>query len=527
MGRNARRDAGRSNVDVRANTQMDELNARTQQALAELEIANSHLSFCTVALEAIAAGMVVADATAPSIPIIFASRPFLLLTGYSEEEVVGRNCRFLQGPETDPQVVSQIREAVRSGSPFSGQILNYRKDGTPFWNYLRILPIRDTDGKLTHFVGVQTDITSRVQAETKLRESDERFQLIANAIEDVFWLYSSDLKTAIYVSQAYETIWGRPLEEVYQSPDSFLHAVHPDDLEIVKEALSKMTMENWCIDFRIVHPNGSIRWIRDRGFPIYGDQGQIRYMACVASDITQRKMAEQKAQEAERLATIGKLAAFVVHEINNPLSAAFSAAQAAISTENHASSSDYLRECLETVVKSIRRCNQIVTNVLWLSRQQPSEKSLQDVNLVVTRACEFVRAQAAQNRVAIQLDLADQFKAMMNAAEFEQVMINLLSNAMEASGPNSTIKVRTYRASDAVCIDVSDNGRGMTQEQQRHIFEPFYSARPNGMGHGLGLSIVHEIIQNHGGRIDVVSEPDKGTVFTIRLNAQQPNSDPK
>ncbi len=127
-----------------------------------------------LALGAAAEGITIADLRQPDEPIVYANDGFARLTGYAVEEVLGRNCRFLQGEETDPEAVARLRRAVRNGEGCTVDILNYRKDGQPFWNRLAITPVRDEDGALTHYVGIQSDITARKRAEEELAEANRR-----------------------------------------------------------------------------------------------------------------------------------------------------------------------------------------------------------------------------------------------------------------------------------------------------------------------------------------------------------------
>ncbi len=122
------------------------------------------------ALESTAEGVVISDCTQPGMPIIYVNKAFTDVTGYSSDEVVGYNCRFLQGPETDPETKQTIRKAIAAESSCLVEILNYRKDGTEFWNRLSITPVQNEDGKTTHFIGVQSDITRRRMAEEMLQK---------------------------------------------------------------------------------------------------------------------------------------------------------------------------------------------------------------------------------------------------------------------------------------------------------------------------------------------------------------------
>jgi two-component system cell cycle sensor histidine kinase/response regulator CckA len=125
------------------------------------------------AIQAVVGGLIISDATRPDQPIIYTSPGFERLTGYTGSEVAGRNCRFLQGPETDPQAVAVVRDAIRTARPCDVEFLNYRKDGTPFWNHLQISPVQDDAGRVTHFVGVQSDVTGRRKLENQFRQAQK------------------------------------------------------------------------------------------------------------------------------------------------------------------------------------------------------------------------------------------------------------------------------------------------------------------------------------------------------------------
>lgn len=142
-------------------TQRDVTEKRAQQAQTRLQSA---------AIEAFDFGCIIVDARAEDMPIVYANQGFTKLTGYTREEVLGTNCRFLQGGDTDPQSRAAIGEALARGQRFDSELLNYRKDGTPFWNHMRIAPVRDANGEVTHFVGIQTDVTHRRQREARLTE---------------------------------------------------------------------------------------------------------------------------------------------------------------------------------------------------------------------------------------------------------------------------------------------------------------------------------------------------------------------
>jgi sigma-B regulation protein RsbU (phosphoserine phosphatase) len=160
------------------------------------------------ALEVASEGFVIADARRPGVPLIYANQGFERITGYSIAEVMGRNCRFLQGPDTDPGASAEIRAALAESRPCLVEILNYRKDGTPFWNRLSITPVRDAAGEVTHFIGVQSDISARRHAEDALRRSKAALE--------------QDMRLAARVQQAL-----LPPRDVAAGTLRVAHAYHP------------------------------------------------------------------------------------------------------------------------------------------------------------------------------------------------------------------------------------------------------------------------------------------------------------
>ena len=170
-------------------------------------------------------GIVISDASTPDAPIVYVSPSFERLVGYSAEEILGTNCRMVQGPGTDPETVKQIAISLQQGKVFQGEILNYRKDGTPFWNFLRIAPIRDKSGKVTHHVGTQSDVTELHRA--REREHDLR-DTVAHA---------SRVRTvaALGASLAHEV--NQPLAAIIANAEAALRFLDARNLDEVREAL--------------------------------------------------------------------------------------------------------------------------------------------------------------------------------------------------------------------------------------------------------------------------------------------------
>ena len=225
--------------------------------------------------------------------IVYASDSFCENTGYARAEVLGRTPCFLQGPRTDRGELDRIRAALEAEEPVRAELLNYRKDGTPFWVEMSIMPVTDAAGRCTHFTSIQRDVTERKARREALAESVARFREIADTITQVFWVHEPD-GTLRYVSPAFEEIWGRSCEALNANPRLWFDAVHPDDRERLRgQFASELTPEGHDLTYRVVRPSGEVRWVRSRGYPSFGKDGEVRRIIGVAEDITERKRAEK------------------------------------------------------------------------------------------------------------------------------------------------------------------------------------------------------------------------------------------
>jgi len=216
----------------------------------------------------------------------------LEMLGYTRDEMVGHYMwEFNVEAET---IRRQVLEKLEGSKP-PGQDLERiyrRKDGTTFPVLIKDRLILDEQGKITGIRCTIQDITDRACAQERLRESEERFRQLAENIREVFYVYEEGIPR--YVSPAYVEIWGRPPQSLYEDPKSFLETVHPEDRDHVKQSLEKKSQQEVEVVYRIVHPDQSIRWIKDRSFPIGDDSGRTHRIVGIAADITDLKLGEEK-----------------------------------------------------------------------------------------------------------------------------------------------------------------------------------------------------------------------------------------
>jgi len=280
------------------------------------------------AITASPSGIVISDFTAADCPIIYCNPAFEKLTGYSQEEVLGRNCRILQGEDTDSEELARIRNAIAQNTDCTVTLKNYRKDGSYFWNKLSISPVRDREGRLTHFIGIQTDITKRKQSEDALRESEARYRLLADHATDLISHHSDD-GTYLYASPASRQLLGYEPEELIGK--SVYELIHPEDLEFTRQQFfmlrNRQDLINGCqvsgvgcremkpaetrnlkpetCCYRIRCRNGEYIWFESTCHGLKNQHSEnIDEIIAVSRNISERKQAETLLLERSRLSQL-------------------------------------------------------------------------------------------------------------------------------------------------------------------------------------------------------------------------------
>jgi two-component system NtrC family sensor kinase len=256
------------------------------------------------AMAASSNGIVISDNTQPDQPIIYCNPAFEKMTGYSYSEVIGKNCRFLQSPNGESESARQeIREALSSERECHVVLKNYRKDGSCFWNDLAIAPVRDSAGRLTHFVGIQTDITDRKQAEEALKQSEERYRLLAENSTDLISRHTPE-GIYLYASPACRALLGYEPEELIGN--SAYQFFHPEDLAALQKIRSNPfnSKEIYTISYRIRCKDESYIWFETTCHSISDRNENVQELVAVSRDITERKHTEASLWERSRLSIL-------------------------------------------------------------------------------------------------------------------------------------------------------------------------------------------------------------------------------
>jgi two-component system, LuxR family, sensor kinase FixL len=246
---------------------------------------------------------------------------------------------------------------------------------------------------------------------------------------------------------------------------------------------------------------------------------QLQFHIIVAvRDMTEWRRIETAVWRAERMASLGNLAAGIAHEINGPVGAALLTAESALTSALTDGPKDRIVPCLRNIVSSMERCGKMVQNILKFARNDPGEQMECDLNERIWHVKDLLEPYAAEHRATIEFTSRPNVpRVRANPLEVEMLVGNLVRNAIESKESGAIVRLDLKHSETTVDFSVTDNGSGMPESQVAHIFEPFFTTRQNAGGTGLGLSIVYRIAQHHRASIDVESLPGRGTTVTVHF----------
>lgn len=362
---------------------------------------------------------------------------------------------------------------------------------------------------------LQQELFERQQAEIALRDSEEKFRQLAENIQDVFWISNPEKTHLIYVSPAYELIWGRRCERLYGSFRDWIDAIHPEDRKQVETILFDTIIQSqYQQEYRIVRPDGSVRWIRDRGFPIKNESGEVVRVAGIAEDISDSRVIEQMKNE---------FISVVSHELRTPLTS-IRGSLGLLASGVLKNKPETANKMLEIADQDTERLVRLVNDILDLDRLETYKvtfvKQWCDAETLIQKAVEPLQALAEENQITLGI-IPTSLQIWAEPDRIIQTLVNLLSNGIKFSPPKSTVTIRVQNLGDRVLFEVKDQGRGIPTDKLETIFGRFQQvdasdSRSKG-GTGLGLTICRSIVQQHGGKIWVESGVGEGSRFYFTL----------
>ena len=497
--------------------------------ITERKQAEESLQLRDRAIAASSNGIIIADVTMANSPIIYANPALEQITGYSVAEVIGQNSSFLHDADLNQPGITEVHDAITQGKSCTVVLRNYRKDGTLFWNEISISPVYDVHGRFTHYIGIQSDITERKQAEVALLISQERLQYLLSSSPGV--IYSCKIygdHSITFMSENVVSMLGYEVEEFMENPNFWASHVHPEDLHQVFAATAKLIEQGQhSQEYRFLHKDGTYRWMYDQVKLVQDDAGNPLEIVGYWLDITERKQLEEELKaalhkEKELNELKSRFVAMTSHEFRTPLSTILSSSEL-LEHYRHKWTQEKQLLHMHRIQTAVKHMTEMLNNVLVIGKAEAGKLDFIPVPFDLVKYCHYLVEELqlnVNNQHAISFICQDDsMPCCMDEKLLEHILSNLLSNAIKYSPTGSTVRFSLTLKDGLAVFTIQDQGIGIPPEDLPHLFESFHRATNVGniQGTGLGLAIVKKCVDTHNGEIAVKSEVGVGTIFSVTL----------
>lgn len=485
------------------------------------------------AMDSASNGIVITDALLPDNPIIYINRGFEEITGYTRAEALNRNCRFLQNDDREQEGVRIIRNAIKKGESCQVEIRNYKKDGTLFWNEVSINPIKNEDGIITHFIGIQNDITSRVNTE---EEVNHLVRVFNESLNEIYVLEADNLKIrhanlGACRNSAYT------LEELHEMTLlDLLPEYSKSEFHDLLDPIFKHSRKKIILETKLKRKNGS-------EYPVEvhlqsSIKGDRRVIICIVLDVTEKRdymthleatveertqrLKEALSREIELNELKTKFLSMVSHEFKTPLSAILTSATL-VGKYQETKNQEKREQHLKTIMREVKHLNNILNEFLSIEKFEKGKEiynltkfSLSKViNEVIYNANMILKS---GQRIGYPQDI-DDINICQDEKILSLVLTNLLYNSIKYSPEDTVINLQVEVDNDTLTLKVRDQGIGIPEKDQKFIFDRYFRAENVLLtqGTGIGLNIVKTHVESLGGSIHFESVENEGTTFTVVL----------
>jgi PAS domain S-box-containing protein len=405
-----------------------------------------------------------------------------------------------------------------------GAISGLRANGEEFPIEASISHIK-TAGKHLYTV-ILRDITERITAEQALQESQRTLSTLISNLPGMVYRFKNDSdRTIEFVSGRCQGLTGYAPEDfiVKRSVSYGRDLIAKEDQERVWSDVQLANKEKrpYQLSYTLNSPDGSKKWVWEQGCGVFTPDGTVAALEGYVFDVTQVRNLEEQLRKTERLAELGTLASGMAHEIGTPMNVILGRAELLM----RKTTDETAKRGLETIVTQVERITKIMNQLLSFARKRPVERRPLDLSVVIKDILEVVQERMKSNNIQTQINLAPSVpEVFADPDQMSQVLLNLILNACQALPEGGTIRIGLQSHFPNVELTIADSGDGIPKENVSRLFDPFFTTKPVGEGTGLGLTVVHGIIQEHDGSISVDSEPGKGATFRILLPIYQPTN---
>ncbi|MCH4553886.1 PAS domain-containing sensor histidine kinase [Aestuariibaculum lutulentum] len=490
-----------------------------------------NLMLRTQALESAKSGIFITDALKQDNPIIYFNSSFQNLTGYPEEEILNHNFRFLLGKDTKQEAIKKLNEALQKGESCQTTIRNYRKDGSMFWNDLYIFPITNSRGVVSNFVGIQNDVTTKKIAE------EERLHLATIFDESLNEIYVFDAHTLKFVNANYgaQKNIGYSLEELKaMTPLDLTKSETESNFRKTIKSLLKKDIEK--LEFESIHKrkDGS-------EYPIevhlqLSRLNEMDVLVAIILDITERKnyttnlenQVEERTKQLEKALNKEKelnelktsFLSLVSHEFKTPLSAILTSCEL-LNKYQLEEQQDKRNKHIKTVVDKVHFLNNILNDFLSVEKLETGKVNYRfsdfKLSKVINEAVYDANMHLKEGQQIKYPENIDDLSIYQDEKIIQLILSNLLYNAIKYSHESTSIELIVKQDNNTTTIKVIDQGIGIPEKDQKHIFERYFRAENvlNTQGTGIGLNIVKNHLENLGGSICFETKEDIGSTFII------------
>lgn len=491
------------------------------------------LNLKSAALQAAGNGIIISDARAKNNPIIYCNEAFQEITGYTSEEILGNNSRFLQSDDRDQQGIAQIRRAMIYGESCQVTLRNYRKDGSMFWNELTINPIRNLEGEVTHYIGIQSDITQRRMAE---EERNYLTKIFDNSLNEIY-VFDLDTLKFINVNYGAQKNLGYSIEELRTMTPVDIKPGH--SLEKFKNRAAPLTDKTQTkIEFETIH-----RRKDGTTYPVYVNLERSRlgdrdvYISIVLDVSEQRnytqklektvelrthqlKSALAKEKELNELKT--KFLSLVSHEFKTPLSGILTSSML-LSKYTLESQQPNRDKHIKIITEKVHYLNTILNDFLSIERLETGKVNYKFTTFRLSKVLNEVVYNAnmllKEGQQVKYPDNIDDIFLTQDEKTIELALSNLLHNAIKYSPEYSVVTIKITQNKIDTIFEISDTGIGIPEKDQKNIFNRYFRAENalTSQGTGIGLNIVKSNIENLGGSMEFKSKEHVGSTFTLHI----------